>query len=95
MYMHTSFTHWNATRRDMGASMEGHRLRQKNVCQTLAHYGKTLKIGSKTVAGDRTISIPNQLIDLLKKCHKGYQAFKSETEDFVDLDLVIYNLKKT
>lgn len=63
------------------------------VRQTLAHYGKTLKSGTKTIAGERNISMPEQLLTILKKHRKQYAAFKVATVDFVDEDLVIYNLK--
>ncbi len=61
--------------------------------QTLTHYGKTLKSGAKTIAGERIISMPEQLITILKNHRKQYAAFKMATENFVDMDLVIYNLK--
>jgi integrase len=63
------------------------------VRQTLTNYGKTLKIGTKTIAGDRTISIPNILIKILKRQHEEFKKFKLNTKEFVDLDLVVFNLK--
>ncbi|MDD9265981.1 tyrosine-type recombinase/integrase [Paenibacillus sp. GCM10023248] len=63
------------------------------VSQTLTHDGKTLKSGAKTVAGERTISMPQQLVTILKNHRKKYVEFRMAAEDFVDEDLVIYNLK--
>jgi integrase len=64
------------------------------VCQTLTHYGKSIKSGTKTNAGQRRISIPYQLVEVLKKQRIDYVANKFRLgTDFVDLDIVIYNLK--
>jgi integrase len=64
-----------------------------SVRQTLTHYGKEIKDGTKTISGERTISISEQLIKILNKQHQEYIVFKSNTEEFIDMDLVIYNLK--
>ncbi|MDF2958800.1 MAG: integrase [Paenibacillus sp.] len=64
-----------------------------SINQTLTHYGKELKDGAKTISGVRTISISDSLVKILKKQQEKYLEFKSNTPDFVDLDLVIYNLK--
>lgn len=65
-----------------------------SVRQTLSHYGKDLKIGAKTVSGDRKISIPSQLVEILREQQAKYQQLKSELkEQFVDIDIVIFNLK--
>lgn len=64
-----------------------------SVCQTLTHYGKEIKNGAKTVSGVRTISISDSLVSILKRQHEKYLEFKSKTAVFVDMDLVIYNLK--
>lgn len=64
------------------------------VYQTLTHYGKSLKIGTKTSAGDRTISIPSQLVAILIKQREQYQKLKDELgSNFIDIDIVIFNLK--
>lgn len=63
------------------------------VSQTLTHYGKSLKSGAKTISGERTISLPEQLIRILKKQRNDYIAFKLQANEFVDQDLVIYNLR--
>lgn len=64
------------------------------VNQTLSNYGKTLKSGAKTYAGVRRISIPNQLVEVLRKQQEKYDALKSKLgREFLDLDLVIFNLK--
>ncbi|MBP1154538.1 MULTISPECIES: site-specific integrase [unclassified Paenibacillus] len=63
------------------------------VSQTLTHYGKRLKSGAKTSSGERTISLPAQLIRTLTKQYEDYVTFKNTAEEFTDLDLVIFNLK--
>lgn len=63
------------------------------VSQTLTHYGKKLKSGAKTSAGERTISLPDQLMGALTKQYEEYAAFKNKAPDCTDLDLVIFNLK--
>lgn len=64
------------------------------VNQTLSNYGKTLKSGAKTYAGVRRISIPNQLIDVLKVQQERYELLKRKLGiSFLDLNLVIFNLK--
>lgn len=63
------------------------------VCQTLTHYGKNLKLGTKTIAGERKISIPEQLVEILKRQRKEYVATKLRLgKEFIDLDLVSFNL---
>ncbi|NOU92246.1 tyrosine-type recombinase/integrase [Paenibacillus sp. LMG 31456] len=63
------------------------------VRQTLTHYGKCLKSGAKTTSSERIISLPDQLISILKKQQNEYMAFKLQVDPFIDLDLVVYNLK--
>jgi integrase len=61
--------------------------------QTLCHYGKNLRTGTKTNAGERTVSISNQLVSVLKKQRKDCLELKMKLgKQFVDLDLVIFNL---
>ncbi|MCJ8015274.1 site-specific integrase [Paenibacillus sp. KQZ6P-2] len=60
--------------------------------QTLTHYGTKIKQGAKTYAGVRKISIPNQLIDILKEQRKRYETLKSKLgSGWVDMDIVIFN----
>ncbi|WP_025685361.1 site-specific integrase [Paenibacillus maysiensis] len=66
--------------------------------QTLAHYGTRIKSGAKTNAGERKISIPNQLIAILKEQRRLHEAYKVKWkrefgDGFVDMDIVIFNLK--
>lgn len=64
------------------------------VSQTLTHYGKSLKSGAKSRAGERTISLPEQLVALLIQRRNEYDAFKRRIGSVSsDHDLVIYNLK--
>ncbi|HJV45854.1 MAG TPA: tyrosine-type recombinase/integrase [Bacillota bacterium] len=61
--------------------------------QILTHYGKNLKKGAKTKAGERTISIPDALIPILKQHRKSFLELKMKLgNQFEDLDLVIFNL---
>lgn len=63
-----------------------------SVNQTLVNYGKNIKHGAKTKSGVRTISIPNQLIDILIDQRQSYEKLKEKLgNDFIDLDLVIFN----
>lgn len=66
------------------------------VNQTLTHYGKSLKLGAKTVSSVRTISLPDKLIDFLVEHRKFYEECITKIKqrmgkDFVDYDLVIFN----
>ncbi|MFC7561122.1 site-specific integrase [Paenibacillus farraposensis] len=66
--------------------------------QTLAHYGTRIKSGAKTTTGERKISIPNQLIGILEEQCRLYEAYKVKWkrefgDGFVDMDIVIFNLK--
>lgn len=63
------------------------------VVQTLTHYGKSLKTGAKTIAGERIITISDQLVTILRKQRSEYISFKIKKESCKDMDLVIYNLK--
>jgi integrase len=63
------------------------------VNQTLTYYGRKIKQGAKTYAGVRKISIPTQLIGILKEQQKRYEALKVKLgSDFIDMDIVIFNL---
>lgn len=62
--------------------------------QTLTHYGKSLSHGAKTISGNRTISIPSQLVEVLRRQQKDYEALKQRLgRAFEDIDIVIFNLK--
>jgi integrase len=64
-----------------------------SVRQTLTHYGKDIKDSTKTTSGERSISISEQLIKILKEQHRKYIDFKDSAASLEDMDLVIYNLK--
>ena len=59
--------------------------------QTLTYYGKQIKNGAKTKSGVRSISMPNQLIMILKEQQAKYEKFKLKCKAFVDMDVVIFN----
>ncbi|WP_339823400.1 tyrosine-type recombinase/integrase [Paenibacillus sp. FSL R7-0163] len=64
-----------------------------SIIQTLKFHGTELSLGAKTTAGTRRISIPNQLVEILEEQKKRYEILRIELGDnFVDLDLVIFNL---
>lgn len=61
--------------------------------QTLSFHGTELKTGAKTSAGVRQISIPNQLVNILKEQQSEYNELKSKLKErFVDWDIVVFNL---
>jgi integrase len=61
--------------------------------QTLSFHGTELKQGAKTIAGNRQISIPIQLIEILKEQKQKYEFLRGQLGNtFVDLDIVIFNL---
>jgi Site-specific recombinase XerD len=61
--------------------------------QTLTFSGKILKDGAKTNAGNRPVTIPNQLMDILKLQRERYEELKGKLGDeFIDIDIVIFNL---
>ncbi|MFC5647645.1 tyrosine-type recombinase/integrase [Paenibacillus solisilvae] len=64
-----------------------------SVRQTLTHYGKEIKDSTKTISGERNISISEQLIIVLKEQEQRYIEFKKNTMNINDMDLVIFNLK--
>jgi integrase len=62
--------------------------------QTLTFSGKVIADGAKTSAGIRQISIPNQLIDILRLQQEKYVKLKEELGEVFeeDMDIVIFNL---
>jgi len=65
-----------------------------SVNQTLTHYGKSLNHGTKTAAGNRSISIPSQLVEILLRQKENYEELKQKLGGaFEDIDIVIFNLK--
>lgn len=58
--------------------------------QTLAGYGKEFKSGAKTISGVRTVSISDNLVNILKKEEKKYLNLKEQSDSWYDYDLVIY-----
>lgn len=65
-----------------------------SINQTVVRYGTEIKQGAKTKSGVRTISIPNQLIEILLEQQKKSDDLKKELgTDFSDKDLVIFNLR--
>ncbi|ASA21791.1 site-specific integrase [Paenibacillus donghaensis] len=62
--------------------------------QTLVNFGKTIKNGAKTASGVRKVSMPNILIEILKKQQIKYEETKDRLGDrFIDMDIVIFNIK--
>ncbi|KOS01815.1 site-specific integrase, partial [Paenibacillus polymyxa] len=62
------------------------------------HYGTRIKSGAKTTAGERKISIPNQLIAILEEQRRLHEAYKVKWkrefgDGFINMDIVIFNLK--
>jgi len=59
------------------------------VRQILTHYGKEFKTGAKTSAGNRTISISDNLVEILKAERKKILELKMKNaKTFQDHDLV-------
>lgn len=64
------------------------------VRQTLSHYGTELRSGAKTISGERIISLPDVLIDILKKQRTAYLETKLKLgKEFEDIDIVIFNYR--
>jgi integrase len=74
-----------------------------SIKQVLTNYGRSIKQGAKTKAGNRTIKINDALIQVLKQQRKHYleammaggkYRSKNDSNEFQrDLDLVIFNFR--